>query len=328
MSLANKAYELYDQGKYQEALATLDRIIESEPKNCDLEFNRILILSKCVDPKEELRELEAFCESWPDEKEAQVELATSLLKLGNYTRAEQVLQDIDKDYEPGICAYVMLLVDRRRYEEAKDLFDESTDEFGLCNLCAYNIGVGYSNQKQYGKAILVFEKLSELEYDAPDLILSLGRLYWMNSQFNKAIECYTSRRGECHTSTWEYLLDLGVLLMGRGQLGDAKNKLIAARELMTTWWEPHFYLGEIALKEGDYSTAAECYESAQKLNLNGGLVQKRLIQVRKMSKGLINRIRSHEPITFQRVAPSLINLGDNRYYIPISLLRRIPDWRN
>ncbi|MGB7581483.1 MAG: tetratricopeptide repeat protein, partial [Sedimentisphaerales bacterium] len=100
---AQKAFELYEDGKVIQAITELNDALETNPANCALHFNKALSLDSLGKFEEAIADYEAALALNPCDLEILNSLAVDYTRVGNYDLAIQTFEHIeglDASFEP------------------------------------------------------------------------------------------------------------------------------------------------------------------------------------------------------------------------------------
>ena len=103
---AQRAFELYEDGKMTQAISELDEALEVNPANCSLHFNKALSLDSLSKFEDAIAEYEAALELNPCDLEILNSLAVDYTRIGHYDLAIQTfehIEELDANFEPGYC---------------------------------------------------------------------------------------------------------------------------------------------------------------------------------------------------------------------------------
>jgi len=128
----------------------------------------------------------------------------------------------------------------------------------------FNMGVLYSQRKDWANAEASYKKALELKPDYADAVTNLSNIYVNSGRAAEANDLLAKSAGT--SSDPKVLLQQGITLFNTGKQAEAAEifqKLVAADP---TSAEPYYYLGTIAVGQGK---TAECIASLEKyLSLN------------------------------------------------------------
>jgi len=194
----NRGYILYNLGRYEEAVASFDKVIEIKPDYHEAWYNRGYILYELGRYEEAVASFDKVIEIKPDYHEVWYNRGVALDHLGRYEEAvasfDKVIE-IKPDYYQAWNNQGTILGKLRRYEEAVASFDKvieiKPDEYEAWN----NRGVALDHLGRYEEAIASFDKavaikpdLYQAWYNQGIAIGNLGSYEEVIASFDKAIE--------------------------------------------------------------------------------------------------------------------------------------------
>lgn len=139
--------------------------------------------------RNELDQLEACLRKMPDYTRDVKQLEALLAyRKGDQQRAEEILQELIDDFEPGdTCAIVGLMLDLGKPQEALD-FLTNTDEELNKDFYLDNLATCYHELGMTDKAIETINQLIDRYPYQPHLWKVLGEYYFDDQQYDKCIE--------------------------------------------------------------------------------------------------------------------------------------------
>jgi len=162
-----------------------------------------------------------------------------------------------------------------RNDEAITAFTQVTAQAPTCSDCFYNLGVAYTNNKDYEKAEAAYKKVVELKPDSTDAWTGLANIYNAQKKFDLAAEAsanaakYSGGAAGAGGGSAETLYNQGVILFNAQKFPDAKTQFEAAVKADPNMAMAHYQLGMTALNLGDFNLAVTSLESYLKLDPNG-----------------------------------------------------------
>ena len=128
----------------------------------------------------------------------------------------------------------------------------------------YYLGAMYINLRQYGEAELCLKQSIALEYLIPDQYANLARALHFQGKADEALPYYRLMV-DINPSTAQSWVNLGVLLAELVELEEARCCFIKALDLAPQNKEAKFYLALVLLKQGEFQSGWEAYESRRAL---------------------------------------------------------------
>jgi tetratricopeptide (TPR) repeat protein len=263
-SKANKAFELYEDGKMTQALEELETALELNPTNSCWHFDKALALDAVHRYEEAIEEYEAALQLTAGDLEILNSLAVDYTRTGQYDRAIETfeqIQQLDPKFEPSYCNRIIAYTEMGLHDLAEQMFYLAQQINPCCALCFYNIGNSLFVRGQYKKAIGCWTRTAELEPSHPQIHYRIAQAHWSLNETAQAGE-YFLRELRTNPGDVEVILDYGIFLMEMGNLESAKEKFHRLLE-----FAPHhplalFYLGEMAFRQGDIDGAMDLYNQS------------------------------------------------------------------
>lgn len=183
-----------------------------------------------------------------------------------------------------------------RNDEAIAVYTDVIAKAPTCSDCYLNLGVGYTNKKQYAEAETALKKSIELKPDNVSAHSQLAAVYNVQRKFDLAAEesalaaKYSGGAGGAATgggANAEALYNQGVALFNGGKFADAKTAFEGATKADPMLALAHYQLGMTALNLGDFALAVSSLQQYLALEPNGAKaaeVKAALPAVQKMVK--------------------------------------------
>lgn len=161
-----------------------------------------------------------------------------------------------------------------RNDEAITAFTELTTQAPTCADCYYNLGVAYTNKKEYEQAEAAYKKVVELKPDSADAWTGLANIYNAQKKFDLAAEASANAAKYSGAAAGgggsaEALYNQGVILFNAQKFPEAKTQFEEAVKADPNMAMAHYQLGMTALNLGDFNQAVASLESYLKLDPNG-----------------------------------------------------------
>lgn len=277
---ARKAFELYEDGKMAQALVELERALEVNPTNSAWHFNKGLTLDAINQFDEAIAEYEAALELSPDDLEILNALAVDYTRIGQYDRALQTfeyIQELDPKFEPGYCNRIITYAEMGQHDLAEQMFYLAQQIDEHCALCYYNIGNSLFARGEFRKAVRCWLRTAELEPTHPQINYRIAQAYWSDSDRTRAREHFLVELRN-NPGDIDVIMDFALFLIEVGDLDAAREKCNRILELNPGFAPALFYLGEIALDQGNNAQAASLFEDALKRDATLGGPHYRLAQ--------------------------------------------------
>jgi len=141
----------------------------------------------------------------------------------------------------GLILFLTFLVNIKKGENKSDIV-----------IYHHNLGIAYSHQKEYDRAIKELDKALELQTNA-DTIFAKGVIYFKKEDFDKAKECFKNAL-EIHPAP-KFYYSLGLLHQKEKRLFLAKEEYKKAVELNPHFLSAYYKLAQLYLEEGKLEMA-------------------------------------------------------------------------
>ena len=162
-----------------------------------------------------------------------------------------------------------------RNDEAIAGFSDLVLKVPTCADCYYNLGVAYTNKKDYAQAETAYKKVVELKPDSADAYTGLANIYNAQKKFDLAAEAsanaakYSGGAAGAAGGSAEAIYNQGVILFNAQKFPEARTQFEAAVKTDPNMAMAHYQLGMTALNLGDFNLAVSSLESYLKLDPNG-----------------------------------------------------------
>jgi len=247
-----KAHELFERGRWEEALDELKAAIAINPYNGSWHFNLGLTYDAMDRYHEAIVAYRRALEIDPDDVEILNALGHDCNRAGKFDEAigffERV-EALDSSFEPCYCNRIISYCEKGDHEKAEEMFFIARQYKEKCPLCFYNIGNSLFARGLFDRALWCFQQVIEIDPDHPQVHARIADTYWAKGQRGEArqhfIEELRSNPGDL-----DVMLDLGELLVEMGDLAPASEKFRQVLELSPDETTALFHLGQLAVMEG------------------------------------------------------------------------------
>ncbi len=267
---AQRAFELYENGKMTQALSELETALEINPSNSSWHFNKGLTLDAINRFDDAINEYEISLQLSPNDLEILNSLAVDYTRTGQYDLAiatfEQI-QQLDTKFEPCYCNRIITYTEMGQHDLAEQMFYLAQQINPDCALCYYNIGNSLFARGRYAEAIRCWLRTAELEPTHPEINYRIAQAYWSESDGDESrLRAREHFLAELRTNPGDIdvIFDFGLFLLEVGDIESAKEKFNRILEITPDSAAALFYLGEIAFDSADYEQAAELFNQALK----------------------------------------------------------------
>jgi tetratricopeptide (TPR) repeat protein len=157
-------------------------------------------------------------------------------------------------------------------DEAIAKFNDVVAKVPTCGDCFYNLGVAYTNKKQYDDAATAFNKAIEIKPTA-EAYTGLANVYNAQKKFDQASQASSKAAelsgGAAGGGSAETSYNQGVILFNSQKFAEAKTAFQAAVKADPNMALAHYQLGMTSLNLGQIPEAVDALQTYLKLDPNG-----------------------------------------------------------
>jgi tetratricopeptide (TPR) repeat protein len=261
---AQKAFELYEDGKITQAIAELNDALEINPASCSLHFNKALALDSLSKFEDAIAEYETALALNPCDLEILNSLAVDYTRVGQYDLAIatfEKIQELDAGFEPSYCNRIITYTEMGLHDQAEQMFYLAQQINPDCALCYYNIGNSLFSRGEFKKAIHCWLKTAVLEPSHPQINYHIAQALWAENELERCRQHFLKEL-RLNPGDDDVIIDFGLFQLERGEIEPAKEKFHRVLELKPDKAVALFYLGEIAADERNKASAIKLYNQA------------------------------------------------------------------
>lgn len=129
----------------------------------------------------------------------------------------------------------------------------------------FNLGVEYTSQREYLKAIQAYQRVIELDPTYGEAYNNLGIIYQEVGDFDRAFQAY-QKSIEVNPRNEKAYNNLGILLFLKNRYEESRETFQKALTINSSNIESHINLGVLFKKQGQFDKAVEHYQKALSLN--------------------------------------------------------------
>jgi len=220
---SSRAYYFYNRGKYEEALASLNWVLELEPDDPDTLYNRGTTLVKLERYDDALADFNRSLELRPDHPATLTNRGNTLDRLERY---DDALADFNRSLELGPDDPATLnnrgttLHKLERYDDALADFNRSLELRPDHPATLNNRGTTLHKLERYDDALADFNRSLELGPDGPDTLYNRGTILLKLERYDDALADF-NRSLELRPDHPATLYNLACLFSLRGKADDA-----------------------------------------------------------------------------------------------------------
>jgi superkiller protein 3 len=321
---AQRAYELYEDGKVNQAITAIDEALEINPTNISWHFDKALALDTVNRYEDAISEFETALALNTSDLEILNCLAVDYTRVGLYDLAIstfEYIQQLDPNFEPSYCNRIITYTETNQHEMAEQMFYLAQQIKPDCALCYYNIGNSLFVRGQYEKAISCWKRTAQLYPTHPQINYRIAQAYWALGDAVNTKEHFLLELRK-NAGDVDVISDFGIFELEAGNLESAREKFNRILELNPDFAKAYFYLGEIAFNSKDNEKAGLLYrQSLEKdTTLVGPRYRLALCQLAegKKSPALANLIAElqlgpEQPDVFVSMGSIFLDLGELDY---------------
>jgi tetratricopeptide (TPR) repeat protein len=260
------AHELYERGRWQEALDELKAAIAINPYNGSWFFNLGLTYDALERFDEAIVSYRRALEMEPEDVEILNALGYDCNRAGNFDEAIgffQRIESIDPAYEPCYCNRIISHSEKGEHDKAEEMFFLARQYKEKCPICLYNIGHSLFARGLFDRALWCWQQVLAIDEEHPQVHARIADTYWAKGQLAEA-RVHFIQELRATPGDLDVMLDLGELLVEMGELGPAAEKFRQVLELSPEECTAHFHLGQLMLQGNDFAGALEQFRRVLK----------------------------------------------------------------
>jgi tetratricopeptide (TPR) repeat protein len=318
-----KAQELFEQHKWQEALDELRAATAINPYNGSWYFNIGLTLDELGRFDEAIDAYERALAIEPNDIQCLQHLGTDLHQVGRFEealRAFERIQEVEPTYEPSYCSRIITYSELGDHERAEEMFYLARLYRDHCPHCYYNMGCSLAARGLYGKAIYCWQRTLDLDAQHPQVHLRIAEALWNKGDLEQARQHYLCGLRQDPGST-SILLDLSELLVEMQRWDEAGEKIGRAIEMSPDDPAAHHCRGRWLVRRGRADEAEASLRRSLELDptypgshLELGRIEYacgRFDEARQHLRAEL-LLRPQEPAALMDLANLLIDVGETR----------------
>ncbi len=267
-----RAHELYDAGRWDEAETELRRALFLNPFQAEWHFNLGLTLEAAGRNADAAAAFERSFELQTDGSDRDANSAllvgVNLVRAGQFEAALAWLDRAEEIEPASVAPYVQrveALAELGRHEESEEAFylgqQIDHDHAELYAAMAHALSL----RADHERSVWCLREAARLDPDLPRVRARLARAYADSGRLERARQLYV-RELRDDPGDVETLLDLGELLMDMHRLTEAGEKFRRVLEIEPDHPDAHHMLGELAEREGRTADALVQYDVVLRLD--------------------------------------------------------------
>jgi superkiller protein 3 len=273
-----KAHELFESGRWEDALSELTEAIRVNPYQGEWHFNMGLTLDAMGRHAEAVECYKLAIEHHGEDVEILNNLGVDHLRLGQPAEALKVLsrvEQIDPSNAACYCHRIAAHAQLGDHEQAETLFYQACHLDDRNPHAYFNIAASLLERGQADRAIWCLRHVRQLDPDITDVYPRLAEAYWMKGNHDKARRFY-SKHLRIHPEDTAALLDMGRLLMLMDRPVEAAERFRQVVQLDSDNAAAHFELAQLALRADHLDQAQAGFEMALQLKGEASLAHQKL----------------------------------------------------
>lgn len=341
-----RAAELFEQRKLNEALAELQLAVHVNPYNPNWLFNLALTLDEMGRCDEAIDAYRAALELEPADVSTLYRLGATLQRAGRFREAVAAFDDLERiepDYEPVYCARIACYSELGEHQHAEEMFYLGQQVKENCPTCYFNIGLSLAARQNWDRAIYCWQRTLELEPTHPAVHQRLAEAFRQRGDRSRARKHLLSRLRQAPRD-YAVLAEYCQLSLELGRIEEVGARL-AAISTANSAGSAHvqFARGIWLAAQNQFAAALESFTRTLELDPTFPRAHLRISQIHLAQRQTIAAkthlrselmLRPDDPQTLRDLANLLIDTGETRS--AITCLRRlvlicpndVPAWQN
>ena len=257
-----RAHDLYERGRWEEAVSELRRAIELNPTIGAWYFNLGITLDMMERHDEALAAYRKALSLDPEDLETLNAAGTDCVRIGRYKQAIRFferVQKLDPAFEPCYCNRITAYSELGEHERAEEMFYLARQYKEKCPACFYNMGGSLFARADYDRALWCWRQVLEIDADYPQIHARIADVHWAKGQLTDARR-HLMEELRCDPGNLDTLLDMGELLMEMRLPAAAGEKFRQVLDLDPEEPTAHYQLGVLAQSQGDNGLALERFK--------------------------------------------------------------------
>lgn len=265
---AERAQQLSEARRWEEALAELDAALEVNPTNPSWLGQRGFLLDQLEDYEAAITAYREALEIDSEDRELLLLLAIDLARVGHLsaalTRFER-LNELYPDFEPGYCYQISTYAELGQHDKAEEVFYIAQQLNEDCPQCYFHIALSLLERGEFQRALYCWERVLKIDSGFEKVQGLIARTYRGMSDFGRAEKYYLAAIRE-DPGDVDLLYEMGDLLEDAGDLDGASTKFRQVIELVPDHIDAHFALGRMALLADDAESAIDLLERVRRFD--------------------------------------------------------------
>src|SRR6185436_17556555 len=218
-----RAQELFEQHKWQEALEELRAATSINPYNSAWFFNIGLTLDELGRTDEAIEAYQQALLIDPEDVHSLNRLGVDQHQAGRFSEAlatfEQI-QKIDPSFEPSYCNRILTYSELGDHQQAEEMFYLARLYKDHCPQCYYFMGCSLAARGLFDKAIYCWKRTLDLAHNHPHVHVRIAEALRRKGELDQSRRYYLTGLRH-HPKSTSILLDLSDLLIEMKRLDEA-----------------------------------------------------------------------------------------------------------
>jgi tetratricopeptide (TPR) repeat protein len=265
-----RAHELYESGRWEDALRELRAAIGVNPYQGEWHFNMGLTLEAMGRYEQAIEAFKRALDCDGDDLEALNVLGINCSRMGRlkealgyFEQAEQSHPDDPASYANRVEVYARM----GEHDLAEQMFYLAVQLDDRCVRAYLHIATSLSQREDHQRALWCLNHVRRLDPADDQVHARLAQAYWAKGDHDRAYNNYLQQL-RYYAGDLDTLLDLGNLLTEMNRPVEAAEKYRRVIELDPTNADAHFFLGELALQSGSLDAAHRALQTAAQCDAN------------------------------------------------------------
>ena len=161
-----RAQQLCESRRWEEALAELDAALDVNPDNATWLVNRGFLLDQLERFEDAVDSYEAALLLEPGDRDTTLCLAISLTRTGRLTGALTRLDELAEqhpDFEPAYCYQIAAYAELGQHDKAEEAFYLAQQIRDDCPYCYDHMGMSLAHRGEFKRAIYCWERVLQID---------------------------------------------------------------------------------------------------------------------------------------------------------------------
>jgi len=258
----------------------LEKMVEEDRENSSLPIQLAKLYMREGDSEKAIASLDRFMQMNSDDPDLWEQAGDTAEKGGEPALAERIYGHLLR-MDPGngdvLYKQALLIEERGDFESSIEELKKALELMDSPYKATVKLGDLYYKLKEYGDSVLYFEKAAEFS-EKDSLLYDLGKAYYRNKQYEKALESL-KRASELRPDyLWTYIW-LGRTYARLDNYRDAESLYRLTLEKDPAFLQGYISLGDLAGQENKPEEAKSLYERALELEPLNDSVRNKLRRI-------------------------------------------------